>query len=100
MGISPDYVNNFVLLSMAGFFTAVVRAPITGIILIFELTGSVSQMLSLSVVTIMAYITAMLLKSEPIYDSLLKRILEGLNLKVEKDGGRRSWIIMLWRRIP
>lgn len=89
VGISPDYVNNFVLLSMAGFFTAVVRAPITGIILIFELTGSVSQMLSLSVVTIMAYITAMLLKSEPIYDSLLKRILEGLNLKVEKDGGEK-----------
>ena len=89
VGISSDYVNNFILLSMAGFFTAVVRAPITGIILIFELTGSVSQMLSLSVVTIVAYITAMLLRSEPIYDSLLKRILEGMNLKVEKDGGEK-----------
>ena len=28
---------------MAGYFTAIVRAPITGIILIFEMTGSFSQ---------------------------------------------------------
>lgn len=47
LGLDPVYVNNFVLLSMAGFFTAIVRAPITGIILLFEMSGSVSQMLSL-----------------------------------------------------
>lgn len=74
-GLNPVYVNNFVLLSMAGFFTAIVRAPITGIILLFEMSGSVSQMLSLAVVSVTAYITASLLKSEPIYESLLKRIL-------------------------
>ena len=43
-GMDPDYINNFVLLAMAGYFTAIVRAPLTGIILIFEMTGSVSQM--------------------------------------------------------
>ena len=46
------YINNFVLLSMAGFFTAIVRAPITGIILLFEMSGSVSQMLSLAIVSV------------------------------------------------
>lgn len=29
-GLDPMYMNNFVLLAMAGFFTAIVRAPITG----------------------------------------------------------------------
>ena len=71
------YINNFVLLAMAGYFTAIVRAPLTGIILIFEMTGSVSQMLSLSIISIVAYIVATLLKSDPIYESLLERLLAG-----------------------
>ena len=75
-GMGSDYINNFVLLAMAGYFTAIVRAPITGIILIFEMTGSLSQMLSLSVVSIVAYVVASLMKSEPIYESLLDKILE------------------------
>ena len=74
---------------MAGYFTAVVRAPLTGIILIFELTGSLSQMLSLSVITIVAYITAMLMKSEPIYESLLGRILEGKQIPQESEEGEK-----------
>ena len=84
-GLNPVYVNNFVLLSMAGFFTAIVRAPITGIILLFEMSGAVSQMLSLAVVSVTAYITASLLKSEPIYESLLKRILAGRGGQSGKD---------------
>ena len=77
LGLDPVYINNFVLLSMAGFFTAIVRAPITGIILLFEMSGRYSQMLSLAIVSVAAYITATLMKSEPIYESLLTRILEG-----------------------
>ena len=75
-GLDPVYINNFVLLGMTGFFTAIVRAPLTGIILLFEMTGSISQMLSLSIVSVTAYIVATLMRSEPIYDSLLKRILK------------------------
>lgn len=76
LGMDPVYVNNFVALAMAGYFAAIVRAPITGIILIFEMTGSLDQMLSLSVVSIVAYIIATLMKSEPIYESLLDRLWE------------------------
>ena len=75
-GLDPVYINNFVLLGMTGFFTAIVRAPLTGIILLFEMSGSISQMLSLSIVSVTAYIVATLMRSEPIYDSLLKRILK------------------------
>lgn len=75
-GLDPVYVNNFVLLGMTGFFTAIVRAPLTGIILLFEMSGSISQMLSLSIVAVTAYVVATLMRSEPIYDSLLKRILK------------------------
>lgn len=74
-GLDVSYAANIVTLSMAGYFAAIVRAPLTGIILIFEMTGSLDQMLSLSIVSITAYITATLIKSKPIYESLLERLL-------------------------
>ncbi|OCN05056.1 ClC family H(+)/Cl(-) exchange transporter [Erysipelotrichaceae bacterium MTC7] len=75
LGLDPGYLNNFVVLAMAGYFAAIVRAPLTGIILLFEMTGSMNQMLSLSLVSIVAYLVATLLGSEPIYESLLDRLL-------------------------
>ena len=48
------------------------------------MSGSVSQMLSLAIVSVAAYITATLLKSEPIYESLLGRILAGRGGQKEK----------------
>ena len=88
-GISPEYLNNFVLLAMAGYFTAIVRAPLTGIILIFEMTGSVSQMLSLSLVSITAYVTATLLRSKPIYESLLDSLLRKNGISGEEGNGEK-----------
>ena len=37
MGMDPQLINNFIILAMAGYFTAIVRAPITGIVLILSL---------------------------------------------------------------
>lgn len=82
------YISNFIILAMAGYFTAVVRAPITGTILITEMTGSFDHLLSLAVVSIAAYMVADLLGSKPIYESLLERILhkqgEGVVIGNEK----------------
>ena len=93
-GLQQQYINNFVLLAMAGFFTAIVRAPLTGIVLLFEMSGSVSQMLSLSIVSVTAYIVATLLRSAPIYESLLERILTAQKSKAvggneKKAGGQK-----------
>lgn len=81
LGVEPMYINNFIALAMAGYFAAIVRAPLTGIVLIFEMTGSLDQLLSLSVISIMAYITATMLGSKPIYDSLLDRLWEKTQAK-------------------
>ena len=88
-GMDPSNINNYVLLAMAGFFTAIVRAPLTGIILIFEMTGTVSQMLSLSIISIAAYIVAYLLRSEPIYESLLKSLLKRRGQEMESGSSER-----------
>jgi len=69
------YIINFIILAMAGYFAAVVRAPLTGTILITEMTGSFTHLLSLAIVSIVAYIVADILGSKPIYESLLDNIL-------------------------
>ncbi len=74
---------------MAGYFAAIVRAPLTGIILIFEMTGTLSEMMTLSIVSIVAYMVATLLRSKPIYESLLERILEQQNGEKAVDHGEK-----------
>lgn len=69
------YIKNLIILAMAGYFTAIVRAPITGIILITEMTGSFSHLLSVAIVSVAAYITADILGSKPIYESLLDKMI-------------------------
>lgn len=67
----------FAVVGMAAFFTAVVRAPLTGILLISEMTGNYEQMLPLLASCFCAYAVAELLKSFPIYEQLLERDLSG-----------------------
>lgn len=94
LGVSPDYFNNFIIISMAGYFTAIVRAPITGIILITEMTSSLNHLLSLTIVCVISYIVADLLKSAPIYDSLLHNLLLKNKVK-EKDEKHSSKKIII-----
>jgi CIC family chloride channel protein len=63
------------VVGMAAFFTAVVRAPQTGILLIIEMTGSFTQLLPLLGASFTAMLVPTLLNDPPIYDSLLDRTL-------------------------
>ncbi len=81
---------NFLILAMAGYFTAIVRAPITGVILLVEMTGSFSHLLPLTLVAVCAYVTAEFLHSKPIYDSLLENILHENGQRVYSDEDDRK----------
>ncbi|MGX4598467.1 chloride channel protein [Faecalimicrobium sp. JNUCC 81] len=75
LGIPNEYLINFVVLAMAGHFAASVKAPITGILLISEMTGTFEHLLPLAIVVIIAQLTSDLLNANPIYEELLDRIL-------------------------
>lgn len=75
IGFGNIYLETFVIVGMAGYFAAIVRAPVTGIILISEMTGTLSNLLALSLVSLVAYFVADILKSRPVYDQLLDRIM-------------------------
>jgi H+/Cl- antiporter ClcA len=56
---------------MAGYFSAIVHAPITGTILILEMTGAYDLLLPLMIVSIISYSITEYFKDKPIYEVLL-----------------------------
>ena len=60
---------------MTGMFSGIVRAPITGIILVAEMSGSLTQFAGLVLVSVVSALTANMLGSKPIYDELLENML-------------------------
>jgi len=72
-GIVPSAAavpTQFAIVGIAGLFAAVVRAPVTGIVLAAELTGGYTLLLPMLGAAFAATATASILNEPPIYDSL------------------------------
>jgi CIC family chloride channel protein len=63
----------FAVIGMGGLLTAIVRAPLTGIVLMIELTGKYDFMLPLLACCLVAYSVAEGLGDTPIYEALRER---------------------------
>lgn len=72
--LSQNYTINLLVFGMAGFFTAVSKAPLTSIILITELVGSTHNFMALTIVVLVAYLVTDALGGLPIYQALAARI--------------------------
>ncbi|WP_051221186.1 ClC family H(+)/Cl(-) exchange transporter [Eremococcus coleocola] len=88
LGLDVDpFMRHFVIFGMAGILTAVVRSPITSILLVSEMTGSLSHILSIAIVAAVAYLATEVVELKPIYDSLYERMFDNvkaINLSPEK----------------
>ncbi|MDR3343050.1 MAG: ClC family H(+)/Cl(-) exchange transporter [Treponema sp.] len=73
--VTEGQILNFLILGMAAFFTAVIKAPVTGIVLILEMSGSIKHLEGLVVVCLATFVTAELMGSRPVYEVLLERLL-------------------------
>jgi H+/Cl- antiporter ClcA len=76
--ISGGQPLNFMILGMAAFFTGAVSAPVTGIVLILEMSGSFNHLSSLVLICLSAFVTSLVLNSRPVYEALLSRFLKSL----------------------
>lgn len=72
--ISTAALINFLVLGMAGYFGAISKAPLTAMILVTEMVGDFRQLMTIAVVTLVAYIVMDLLKGEPIYEAMLAKL--------------------------
>jgi CIC family chloride channel protein len=69
---------------MAALLTATVRAPLTGMILVVEMTGSIELLFMMLVASLAAATTALLLGSPAIYRAMLDRLVRGGNGQTSK----------------
>ena len=92
LALNETLFYNFIIIAMAGYFTAIVRAPLTGIVLMIEMTGSLTQLLPLIITSAIAYITAESLHNHPIYESLLENLLHKRG--VHKESVKRDKILI------
>ena len=86
LGLPPLYCPNFVALGVAGLFSGVVRAPVTAVVLVFELTGSLDALLSVTLVSVLAYVVSSLTRADAFYEHLLAALL-GTSVDDEVVGG-------------
>ena len=54
-GMDPS-TSDFVVIAMAGYFTAIGKAPLTAIILVTEMVGSLNHLMPLGLAALVAYI--------------------------------------------
>jgi chloride channel protein, CIC family len=78
LGSPATQPGAFVLVGMGAVFAGIVRAPITSIVIIFEMTNNYAIILPLMAANITSYALARRLSPAPIYDALLMQ--DGIHL--------------------
>ena len=73
LGHESSQLGAFALVGMGAVFAGVIRAPITSVLIIFEMTGGYGLVLPLMLANITSYVIARRLAPVPIYEALLQQ---------------------------
>ena len=84
LGDQSSEIGAFALVGMGAVFAGIVRAPITSVLIIFEMTGSYGLILPLMIANISAYALARHFRPVPIYEALVEQ--DGIHLPHHKKG--------------
>jgi chloride channel protein, CIC family len=72
-GHDPSEIGAFALVGMGTVFAGIIRAPITSVLIIFEMTGGYGLILPLMIANMTAYGIARHVRPVPIYEALLEQ---------------------------
>ena len=82
LGHTHSEVGSFALVGMGAVFAGIIRAPITSVLIILEMTGGYGLTLPLMISNMMAYGVARQLSPTPIYEALIEQ--DGIQLHAKK----------------
>ncbi len=87
LGMGAEYSDYLILICMAAFFTCVVKAPITGLVMIFELTGQFVNLMPALLGVAIGYLVSFVFRTEPIYEKCLDMYIEEERIyeKIKKE---------------
>jgi CIC family chloride channel protein len=74
------------LVGMAAFFGATVRAPVTGMVVVTEMTATTETLVPMMAATAAAVLVAYLVGSPPIYESLRERMPDEASIERRGNG--------------
>ncbi|MCX4314126.1 MAG: chloride channel protein, partial [Clostridia bacterium] len=83
-GLNAEYAPNIIMICVAAFFAASVRAPLTAITLTLELTASFTNLLPTAVAVAVAAMIAGAAKTEPLYERMMESMQAEANKINEK----------------
>lgn len=72
MGMDQQYCDLMIMICMAAFFTTIVKAPLTAIIMICEFTGSFAPLLPVIIAVSLGYTIGEVARTDGIYEALLE----------------------------
>ncbi len=75
---SADAVGAFAVVGMGAVFAGIVRAPMTSVLIVFEMTGGYGLVLPLMIANMSAFALARYWREVPVYDALLAQ--DGIHL--------------------
>ena len=75
---SSDAIGAFAVVGMGAVFAGVVRAPMTSVLIVYEMTGSYSMVLPLMIANMSAFALARYWRRTPVYEALLEQ--DGIQL--------------------
>jgi chloride channel protein, CIC family len=75
---STDAIGAFAVVGMGAVFAGIVRAPMTSILIVFEMTGGYGLVLPLMIANMTAFALARYWRKVPVYEALLAQ--DGINL--------------------
>lgn len=81
----PFSAAGFATIGMAAMLSASVRAPLTGVVLIVEMTAEYGLLYALLVSAFVAALVAQAVRDEPIYEALMERDLEQSGVEVHPE---------------
>ncbi len=92
LGMDASLNDYLVVICMAAFFTAVVKAPITAIVMSFELMGQFTNSLPVLLGVTVGYLIGELFRTQPIYEKCLDMFIkeEGYEKNVKKERMRAT----------
>ena len=70
---SADSIGAFAVVGMGAVFAGIVRAPMTSILIIFEMTGGYGLVLPLMIANMSAFALARHWRHTPVYEALLEQ---------------------------